>query len=222
MYSCESNTIKTDLFHEKVKQSCWSCSFTIWTENNWNMLSRKFQFSYRYLQVVADCWDGQQVGNPSHEQQLKKKIRPELKHQELHTVVGGGGKPYAIEDRYCTVFVLLQFLEKSDFRNCAGVKPSWCIKSISDKAELKTFLLNSLYALCLSSAVCVSTICSQLRLSDADRWCHGSLDSQYEGTRGWCFRSLLKQRQRNLHIKIFFPDTLSVLHSNGIFLTYSV
>lgn len=115
-------------------------------ENNWNMLSKKFQFSCRYLQVVPDCWHGQQVGNPSHEQLLKKS---DLNLNIRHCVRGRGGSPHA-----GFVLLLLCFVEKSDFCNCAIFKPSWCIKNILYKAEVKTILL-TLSAWCLSSAVCL-------------------------------------------------------------------
>lgn len=135
-------------FPWKIKQLCWSCSSSVWKENNLNLLSRKFQFSCRYLQVVPDCWGGQQVGNPSCEHLTKKSdLNWNIRYRE-------GGNPHFIRAGIGLVLLSLRFLEKSDFCNCANFKLSWCIKNIFDKAELKTILL-TLSAWCLSSAVCV-------------------------------------------------------------------
>lgn len=67
------------------------------------------------------------------------------------------------------------------------------MKYISDKAELNMFLLKFLHTLYLPPAACVSVTCSQLGLSDQDRWHHECPGSKDEGTREQQFSSHLKQ-----------------------------
>lgn len=98
---------------------CWSCSFSLWTESNLNMLSRKLQFSYRCLEVVPCYWDGQHTGNPAT-WKITWKIRPEMKHQEPCSVGGKqtnkqASNKHVIEGSYCTVFILLVYFRSLVF-----------------------------------------------------------------------------------------------------------
>lgn len=109
-------------FPWKNKQLC--CSSSVWKENNLNILSRKFQFSHRYLQVVPDCWDGQQVGNASHKQLLKKS---DLNWNIRHCMWGrAAGVTHMLLgqalDWFC--FIVTVLFRKVWFCNSAIFKPS--------------------------------------------------------------------------------------------------
>lgn len=131
----------------------------------------------------------------------------------------GGRNPHLAQGRHCTGLILLYFLEKSYFLNCAIVKASWCSKNILDKSGLQMFLLNSLHASCL----CSPCLCHLL-----PAWALGSrpmvscefLDSRSEGPEGASLDPSWNN-DKAASTSHFFPDTLRVWHSNGIFLTLS-
>lgn len=132
MYRCESNTIKTDLFHEKLS----SCVGVVLLQFEKKIIEICFQGNSSF---PAGTFKQFQIAEIASRQEILfmnsylKKIRPELKHQAWGW--GEGGNPHFIRAGiglilfYChytfqksLISVTVQFLNRVDVSRTFWIK----------------------------------------------------------------------------------------------------